>query len=291
MKGRTNINLRNPPNDMDFTSLFKFFWDHGVGNRLDLNNVPVPWNEISLASAFDTLGIDLNTRSIHNWHAGKNKPNGKNLHRLSHIASGGNADLRREWADAFISSIGKSNEGKKKNITIEQHTPDVITPDQKVDVRPSPNNETERKSRLSKRQYVNICAVVIGTILLLKAVGFGFGFLKKEVSVVDIKFCNEALFSQDKKTCLENVEVFPADIQMIYISFNIKNAPEDMPFERRWYRNGQIFLTKSGFYDEAWEDFTYLNNPLTHDPGKYVMRVIINGKSTTGSFIVLDASE
>lgn len=64
-----------------------------------------------------------------------------------------------------------------------------------------------------------------------------------------------------------------------------------MPFERSWYGGGQMFKTKDGFYDEVWEGWTFLYNPKTHDSGDYVMRVIVNNRSETGSFKVIDASD
>jgi len=127
------------------------------------------------------------------------------------------------------------------------------------------------------------------SLLLLFAVTFVMNAQEnKLITVTDIKFCDEAQFSMSQKICLGDQEEFPADIKKIYTSFKINNAPKDLAFERRWYRNGEEFKRKASFYDEAWSGYTYLYNPNTHDPGSYVMRVIISDKSTTGVFSVLD---
>lgn len=59
----------------------------------------------------------------------------------------------------------------------------------------------------------------------------------------------------------------------------------------RWYKEGQEFLTKDGYIDAAWEDYTWLQNPDGHDERKYNLRIIVDKKVTTGTFFVGTVNE
>lgn len=85
------------------------------------------------------------------------------------------------------------------------------------------------------------------------------------------------------------MQVFPHDIAMIYVSFDLVNVEYQQEFERRWYRNGEHFHSKSTNYDEAWRGYTYLGNPNTHDSGDYVLRIYIEDHLTTAWFKVEEA--
>ena len=57
-------NLRTPPENLKFADLFQFFWNHGLGNKLDNDDDPTPWTDASLAEAFDAQGKDISLRTV-----------------------------------------------------------------------------------------------------------------------------------------------------------------------------------------------------------------------------------
>jgi len=87
---------RPPPDASDFETLFHFMWKHGIGNDLSQTGDPVPWTDLSLEAAFETVGKSVDKRTVQNWLSGKNQPTTPNLHKLARIASGGDNDLRHQ---------------------------------------------------------------------------------------------------------------------------------------------------------------------------------------------------
>ena len=126
------INLRSPPTETDLSSIFRFIWDHGVGNRFDSSGNPIPWSGETLEFAFDSLGQTVDRRSIQNWLSGKNIPTRRNLYVLSRIVSGDDEDLKREWSDALIAGRHKAKQQRKTSSlnmdTALEHKPFIASP-------------------------------------------------------------------------------------------------------------------------------------------------------------------
>ena len=226
-----------------------------------------------LEDRFYELGYEIDKRTIQNWLAGNNKPSARNLHRLARVVSNDDAGFKKLWRDAF--TIAKVSKPK----------PDPnIEPDQVI-------SKTQEKET-PKFKYLPWLVGGLVVIILLTLSALLIALRQPPViKVTNLKFCDEARFDRTAKTFTTNVSQFPAGTSLIFVSFNMPDAPEGQPFERRWYRDGQLFLSKSGFNDSAWEDYTWIKNPNGHDHGKYVLRIIVNGRVTTGSFLLGDINE
>jgi len=108
----------------------------------------------------------------------------------------------------------------------------------------------------------------------------------KHAVAENIKFCTEDQFDKKAFICLVNMDEFPHQTQLIYVSFTLNEAFPGQRFDRVWMRNGERFLEKTSFNHEAWSGYTYINNPYGHDPGQYVLEVSINDMATSASFTV-----
>ncbi len=197
------------------------------------------------------------------------------MHALAKIISAGNDESKLKWADALFATRNTPNHHAKENSranNLGKETPAVV-------------NTKSKTGKPPRRKMILTLYVVAATIT---AYIIHSAAWPKSPSVKNIMFCDEQRFSKVDKMCRDNIKIFPSDTKMIYTSFEISNMPVGEPFDRRWYRNGRWFKTKSGHFDTAWEGYTFIYNPNTHDPGDYVMRIIVNNKSTTGSFTVLD---
>jgi len=163
LKSNKKIYLRAPPPINDFTSLFRFMWDHGVGNRFDRGDNPRPWNDISLENAFDALHVNLDRRTIQNWLSGKNIPTRRNLFLLSRIVSADDENLKRKWAEAFIAARAQSKRaaltstkqsGIKNEVLSEPIVTDVATAQSAPDV-------TMFKTRIKPLAAVAVAALAL----------------------------------------------------------------------------------------------------------------------------------
>lgn len=267
------IFYRDPPNSDDFCTLFDFIWDNGIGNKLSNNEIPTPWTAESLEAAFDSAGFSTDKRTIQNWHSGHNKPSRMNMHALAKIISAGDDAAKQKWADALFATRKKYNPHPKKKSPQNDLATNSLA---------AANNHIETATPYKLKMMLGLCV----TIVIVAMAILYIAAQPKLPSVRNIMFCDEARFSKIDKMCRENVTIFPDDIKMIYTSFDIENMPIGEPFDRRWYRNGIWFKTKPGHFDDAWEGYTWIYNPDTHDPGEYIMRIIIDDESTTGGFTV-----
>lgn len=271
MKNR-DVFLREPPKNLDFQEMFRFIWLQGVGNIRDKHGEPKPWTDTSLEDRFYELGYEIDKRTIQNWLSGKNKPSAKNLHRLARVVSNDDTGFKRHWRDAFTMT----------NVMKDRDIPSPKNPTSKLETQ----TDTETSQRLAP------LFAGLAVIALISLIGL-VNFLSRppEIQVTNLKICDEARFDRTAKTCTTNVTHFPAGTSLIFVSFNMPNAPEGQAFVRKWYREGQLFLSKEGFIDSAWEDYTWLKNPNGHDQGKYDLRIIVNGNVTTSSFFVGEINE
>lgn len=272
---KNKVFLRAPPNILGFQELFRFIWLQGIGNKFDRHGEPKPWTDESLEDRFYELDYEIDKRTIQNWLSGKNKPSPKNLHKLARVVSNDDAGLKILWRDAFtMASVSKQ---KTKNLSTE---PTLIQMADKSDV--------GSKHKIRSRALISI----LGFIGLLSISTVSMKSRKLPViEVTNLKFCNKALFDRTAKLCKTNVSNFPVGTSLIFVSFNMPNATMGQPFDRKWYRDGQKFAEREGFIDSAWENYTWLENSNGHDAGKYDLRIIVNGRVTTGSFFVGTANE
>lgn len=273
---RNKVFLRNPPEGLSFKELFRFIWLQGIGNKLDEQGEPQPWNDAALEDRFYELGYEIDKRSIQNWLAGNNKPSSKNLHKLARIVSNDDPGFKRLWRDAFTLA----------NVSNSKSELELSNPDTKPVPIPA---------EAPKRAKINTVPFLLGGTLFLSLLTLVSVLITSQqaplIEVTNLKFCDEARFDRTAKVCTTNVSHFPAGTTLVFVSFNMPNAPEGQPFERRWYREGQMFLSKDGFMDAAWEDYTWIENPNGHDHGKYDLRIIVNGRVTTGSFLLGEVNE
>ena len=104
--------------------------------------------------------------------------------------------------------------------------------------------------------------------------------------ITDVRFCTDAGFDDTVDRCRVSRKRFPEGTKLIHVSFEADGVPEGQPFERRWYRDGQMFLQRDGFFDEVWTNWTWLRNPEGHPPGQYHLRLVVDGDVTTAGFVV-----
>ena len=98
-------NYRIPPETRGFQELFRFVWDHGVGNHFNANGDPTPWTSEMLEDSFESAGKPVSLRTIQQWRSGRHIPSRKNLHILAKIIGGGDYERKKIWADALIASL------------------------------------------------------------------------------------------------------------------------------------------------------------------------------------------
>lgn len=263
------IFLRNPPEELNFSKLFRFIWVQGIGNTLDQYGEPQPWTDGGLENRFYEFGYEIDKRTIQNWLAGNNQPSAKNLHRLARIVSNDEADFKTVWRDALT----MTSVLREKN---QSHNAVKATKDTTSKIKGKTPSALATKIIIA----MGIVGAVIAWVILYSPTQ------TSQIQVTNLKFCDEVRFDRTAKICKTNVTHFPEGIKLIFVSFGMPDAPEGQPFERRWYRNGQMFLERDGFKDAVWEDYTWLGNEKGHDNGKFDLRIIVNGEVTTGSFFV-----
>ena len=272
-------NTRSPPDSQNFKDLFEFFWVRGLGNELTEHGIPVPWTDETLESALTSVGLEVDKRSIQSWKSGKHKPGRVKIHALARIISDGDSDLQNQWADVFISAVRHRYNPPKV---------DELKPTLSPQLKPTPLLHIKKNKT---RKWIAVGAVVAAILIFGSALGhyIAWNIAQTElpkVEVTNIRFCDEDRFSKERKACLGSVHHFPTGTQMVFVSFQMYGMPQNYPFERRWYRNGQVFLQKDGFYDSAWEDFTWIYNKEGYDDGKYDLRIVVDKTTTTATFTI-----
>jgi len=241
---------------------------------------PDPWTSEQMEAAFLTVNRTVSIKTIENWRAGRVLPSPRNIILLAEIFSGNDLNRRGAWLSRLTESVNLSKANLK---TIE---PAVVT-EEEADTHSAPTPPQQKSSRL-------LLGMGLGAILTAGLVGMTSGkvqsfqsFLKTDPpTVTDIRFCTEANFDREIKRCRLHEPRFPAGTKLIHVSFETQNVPYGQPFSRRWYRDGQLFIERDGFFDEAWENWTWIREGEDGDhlPGNYVLRIIIDGQVTTGTF-------
>jgi len=135
------------------------------------------------------------------------------------------------------------------------------------------------------RQFIlGVCFGLIPTIAIL---AFSYSSGRGKVNVIDLKFCDEAGFSSIAQKCHVSSSHFPTGTSRIYVSFDVNNAYDGQPFDRKWYYKSRQISAMSSYFDSAWPGFTfYGDGQNAFENGKYDLRIIIDDETTTRSFVV-----
>ena len=244
----------------------------GIGNQMD-DGHPVPWTVGQMETAFEDISRPVSAKSLENWRAGNSRPLPRNLVSLADIVSGGDVRLRDQWLEA-LSSAARDKEPLGKMAEPKHRAPEIN----------EDKSETILSPKFSKMAILGGAIAAICLAGLAWLAGTQWAKRSQTPSVVtDMRFCTEPQFNFETKRCLIDEPVIPAKTKIIYVSFEA-DPPYGTPFERRWYRDGRQFIERDGFFDEAWENWTWINQDDGLLPGDYVLRVIIDGRTTTHGF-------
>lgn len=256
---------------MSFQELFDYLWDHGIGNGANSDGDPVPWTAESLEIALDGK---LNARSIVDWKSGKRLPQVPNLHALARIIADGDEHMRKRWAERLIEErqIVWDQRNNKKEKATETEVP--VEPEVGVVA-------TEAQKRSFARKWVGLgagAAALVGIIV--------FHNLNSVPSVKNMRICDAPYFDEKTKRCSQHVSVFVHGIDEVFLSFDFKNVPHGMPFERWWILNGERVAGRTSFNDEAWDGWTFWRPAGGLQIGQYVVRLVVDGRVETQTFYV-----
>ena len=271
-----HINYLQPPKKYEFHDLFKYIWMHGIGNYFNRTGEPTPWTDVALENRFAELGYSIDKRTIQHWRTGNYRPNLKNIHALAKVVAADESGRKQIWANALIESLAIKAE--------------VIAIASKQASKWHGGEPSKNIGSVKRLQWPSI-SIFFGLLLLLTLLIWVYSQKKSAIIVTDLKFCDEKRFSRELKICITNVSHYPEGTKLIFTCFKLTGASEGQPFERRWYREGQEFIRKDGFYDNAWEDFTWLLDENSLEVGRYDLRIVINKKATTGTFYVGEVNE
>lgn len=280
------IYFRLPPEDGPFLDVFRFAWDAGVGNHLE-DERPIPWTTGALEAAFESRNRDVSIKSIENWRSGKTLPSRKNIILLADIFSGSDRQHREAWLDCLIGSL--LTQSPDTNDSLDAKGPETQAHDADVsNTTQIQSGKSAQKKELSKKSIAGL-AFCVGALAFVAMSATGTSLSKpfSQKKITDIRFCTDANFDTEIKRCTAHQSNFPKGTALIHVSFE-SNVPYGQAFSRRWYRDGRLFIEKDGFFDEAWENWTWIRD-TTDDgnlPGDYVLRIIIDDKVTTGTFTV-----
>ena len=257
----------------DFAVLFRHGYDRGAGRILDPQGIARPWTVLDLEAAFDALGRDISIKTLENWRAGRTVPNRRNMHALARIFSGHDKVLANRWLDALLASrIGDTISGNESGKGIDART----------------EGKARHKAQ-APRAIGRTAGLAVATVVGLLALGGGAwlaAIRTPEPDIHTLRFCTEADFDRAAQRCRADRRLFAEGTDLIHVSFETNDMPPRQPFTRTWYREGSAFLSRDGFFDEVWNNWTWIGNPNGHDAGTYHLRIVVDGKVTTESFRV-----
>lgn len=287
-------NILPPPSYATFWELFDCFWDNGIGNLISADDEPVSWTAASLADALDHTPSET---SILNWRKRKHLPKQEQIQRLCRILLGSEPEARKAWSSALIETRREEEilrkQEKKQAEPVEASVSNYVAAGAAVAINASEvevgtAEETDTTNKQSIWPLLTICIIVVLSLLFFIGRGENQAVTVPEPSVQNIRFCLERDFSQERLSCNMHQSNFPAGTQKVYVSFETNNIPYGLVFSRRWYRNGEKFLERNDFFDETWQNYTWLFNQNGHDVGEYSMRIILGNKVFTGQFTLGD---
>ncbi|MBK8199852.1 MAG: SUMF1/EgtB/PvdO family nonheme iron enzyme [Acidobacteria bacterium] len=287
--------FRPPPDEReDFFGLFHTLWDQGVGNRLRRDSVcGEKWTAESLSAAFEDHGQTVSERTIEGWHSGAHVPGPDNLRALIAIVS--DAATRPAWRDALLTSARRARQSRRESGgTKTEHT--STTSPVSHHAAPAPTRRSALAG-LGADRLVRIATVAAATAALLGAGGVAVAELVAP-RVSDLRFCDVQHFSVRDRVCTRNFEHFDYGTKRIYVSFRLRNWPDDQKFTRTWYLNGASVLERSSLAAPPWEGWTWYGSAdpehpdaVAVKPGIYTLRVRAGKAIRAQTFEVATPSE
>ncbi|WP_298362552.1 hypothetical protein [uncultured Litoreibacter sp.] len=301
-------NLELPPETTDFWKLFDFFWDNGVGNPLNQDGEPVPWSEKALEVALEGKPT---AKALGNWHSRVNLPSRESIQRLCRVILVDDEQLGRSWASSLLTARRLEEIRRKENSKLLARAKSKNV-NREVAAFQTAENRLANGAALDSESVIEFESVNLSAptrckpspsfkfLRLFKAVGLvllslaiyifavPFGESDPKIKISDIRFCSYNTFSAYKKSCLSSKTHFPAGTQKVYVSFQTDNIHYGEPFSRRWYRNGEKWLERNDFFDDTWQNYTWIHNQHGHDHGEYSMRIIVGDQVFSGKFTLGD---
>lgn len=289
-----NKNFHPPPVGAAFWELLDHLWDNGVGNIQTEDGEPKAWTATSLADALDQMPSET---SIYSWRKRKHVPKKEQIQRLCRVLFEDEPHIRKAWSNALIEArreeeLLRKQERKKAETAVASVSSNVATDatnamdESQVDHGTA--EETNNTNKQSILPVLLICFVGLLSLIFFVARGNNEKETTPEPLVHNIRFCLEQDFSQHRQSCNTHQSHFPAGTQKVYVSFETDNIPHGLAFSRRWYRNGEKFMERNDFFDETWQNYTWLFNSNGHDFGEYSMRIVLDEKAFTGQFTLGD---
>lgn len=271
--------FRPPIQGSDFSTLFRYFWDHGVGRTVNPGELANPWSSPDLVDAFDTLGIEISERSIDNWLSGTFAPSPANLRALARIASSSQTE-KLEWLDALIAARGQS---KTKNSAGSEL---VGLGDNHQDV---PN--VEKGSNPSFLLAWTVSLLLAAAISVILLVFFLEGSATQAPKIENLRVCDQSRFDRKTKRCIANVSAFPRETNRIYASLELTGLERGLPFERIWFRCGERIHSKTSRNIEPWEGWTWFQSTDLEKGGNFALNVAAEEIVAVREFSIGEASQ
>jgi len=231
----------------------------------------MPWTASALADILDQTPSET---SILNWRKRKHLPKQGQIQRLCRVLFEDDPHIRKAWSSALIETRREEELLRKQEKKLTEPVgasvsniagAAVAMNASQVDVGTAEKADTIHK--LSMWPLLTICLVVLLSFMFFVGRSNNQAKTVPEPSVHNIQFCPELDFSQKRLSCNSHQSHFPAGTQKIYVSFETNDIPYGLAFSRRWYRNGEKFMERNDFFDETWQNYTWLFNTNGHDAG------------------------
>ncbi len=284
--------FRPPPAEAhDFSDLFRTIWEQGIGNiAKPEGGCGEKWDHDSLIEAFAKQNGSVSETTINNWLSGQHAPRAPNLYQLARIVS--NPATFEAWRDVlFKCARVKRARSRAPALIAAPVAPDggVTVPAPAPPANPAPS---VRGFALPRRPAI---AFGLGAVLLALA-GFGLNFALQP-RIADLKVCDVANFSVANQSCSRHLDTFPHGTKRVYVSFDVLNYPDNKPFTRTWFLNGQKLSEREGLLAKPWDGWTWFGNKepdkpdaVAMDSGNYTFRAVA-GPAVRTVFFQIDAGD
>jgi len=269
-----------PDTDLPLWELLDLIAIEGVGNILNEHGDQTSWSDEVLETAFLERGYEIDRKSVQNWRLHKNLPRPENLRALARVISL-DEPMREAWTRKLLAA--REVEARLRRQSKENAEPS-LTGSKKAPAGGSKTGQTG----LRPRKRISILTVAA---IMLPFAGILAYFLlaNRSAEATDLKVCNEASFSKEKKTCLTAVRNFPADTKRIWISFDLQNVDAGEAFTRKWYRHGRLIHQKTSHNISPWEGWTWMEDFRVLGEGRYTLSVVVRGQVVSTDFAVGEA--
>jgi formylglycine-generating enzyme required for sulfatase activity len=267
--------FRPPPTDAhDFSDLFRTIWNQGIGNTAKSEGgCGEKWDYGSLIDAFAKQNASVSETTINNWLAGHHAPRAPNLYQLARIVS--NQATFEAWRDALFKSADEKRRrpSGQTHANLAQHDAAQIAVAASNPAIASTKASPSSAPALRARRFFALqrlgMAIGLGTAMFVLA-GFGLHFALQP-RIADLKVCDVANFSVANQSCSRHLDTFPDGTKRVYVSFDVLNYPENKPFTRTWFFNGQKLSEREGLLAKPWDGWTWFGNKEPDKPGAVAM--------------------